>query len=215
MKTKTKMISAAMLTAALLTLPRAQAATSGAAPVPTPAAAAVTATNAKPADVMAALFPDPVIAKGNGFEIKRSQLDGAMDDIKAQAAAAGQTVPQNELTTTVLNSLIGNQILLQKATDADKASGKKEADDNIAQIVKRFGSQDMVEEQLKAAGKTFAGWRDEMTEQRTAMAVMIRELNAAPTEADIQSYYDPVADDGHLHTRAAARRSGCGQEETD
>jgi parvulin-like peptidyl-prolyl isomerase len=190
MKTKTKMISAAMLTAALLTLPRAQAATSGAAPVPTPAAAAVTATNAKPADVMAALFPDPVIAKGNGFEIKRSQLDGAMDDIKAQAAAAGQTVPQNELTTTVLNSLIGNQILLQKATDADKASGKKEADDNIAQIVKRFGSQDMVEEQLKAAGKTFAGWRDEMTEQRTAMAVMIRELNAAPTEADIQSYYD-------------------------
>ena len=190
MKTKTKMISSAVLAAALLTLPRAQAANSGAAPVTAPAAAAATATNARPADVMAALFPDPVIAKGKGFEIKRSQLDGAMDDIKARAAAAGQTVPQDELTTTVLNSLIGNQILLQKATDADKASGKKDADDYIAQIVKRFGSQDMVDEQLKAAGKTFAGWRDEMAEQRTAMAVMVRELNAAPTQANIQSYYD-------------------------
>ena len=192
MKTKTKMISSAVLAAALLTLPRAHAANSGAAPVTAPAVAAATGTNARPADVMA-LFPDPVIAKGKGFEIKQSQLDGAMDDIKARAAAAGQTVPQNELTTTVLNSLIGNEILLQKATDADKASGKKEADDYIAQIVKRFGSQDMVEEQLKAAGKTFAGWHDEMAAQRTAMTVMIRELNAAPTQADVQSYYDSNA----------------------
>jgi peptidyl-prolyl cis-trans isomerase C len=190
MKTKTKMIFSAALAAALMALPHAHAATSGAAPAPSPMAAPSTATNAKPADVMAALFPDPVIAKGNGFEIKQSQLDGAMDDIKARAAAAGQTVPQNELTTTVLNSLIGNQILLQKATDADKASGKKEADDYIAQIVKHFGSQDMVEEQLKAAGKTFAGWHDEMAEQRTAMAVMIRELNAAPTDAEVQKYYN-------------------------
>ena len=46
--------------------------------------------------------------------------------IKDRAAAQGQTVPTEELNSNrVLNSLIANQILLQKATDADKADGQK------------------------------------------------------------------------------------------
>jgi parvulin-like peptidyl-prolyl isomerase len=102
----------------------------------------------------------------------------------------GQTVPTAELEKTALNSLIVNQILLQKATDADKAAGKKEADEYIAQKVKQFGTQAAVEEQLKAAGKTFDGWRAEMTQQTTATAVMIRELNAAPTDVEVQKYYN-------------------------
>jgi parvulin-like peptidyl-prolyl isomerase len=102
----------------------------------------------------------------------------------------GQSVPTEELEKTALNSLIVNQILLQEATDADKTAGKKEADEYIAQKLKQFGSQAAVEEQLKAAGKTFDGWRTEMTEQTTATAVMIRELNATPTEAEIKKYYD-------------------------
>jgi peptidyl-prolyl cis-trans isomerase C len=188
MKTKTKVIFSAVLAAALLALPRAHALTGGVAATNAPATA--TATNSKPVDMMATLFGDPVIAKGKGFEIKQSQLDGAMDEIRARAAAAGQTVPQEELTKTVLNSLIGNQILLQKANDADKATGKKEADQSIAQIVKHYGSQAAVEEQLKAAGKTFDGWSAEAVQQRTAMAVMIRELNATPTEDETKKYYD-------------------------
>lgn len=185
MKTNTKMIFSAALAAALLTLPRAHAATSGAAP-----ANATAATNGNPANVMASLFGDPVIAKGKGFEIKQSQLDGVVDGFKARTAAMGQTVPTDELEKTALNSLIVNQILLQKATDADKAAGKKDADEYVAQKLKQFGTQAAIEEQLKAAGKTFDGWRAEMTEQTTATAVMIRELNAAPTDAEIQKYYN-------------------------
>ena len=181
MKTKNKMIFSAVLAAALITLPRAQAATSGAAAPDVPAAA--TATNSKPADVMASLFGDPVIVKGKGFEIKQSQLEGVTDAYKAKAASTGQTVPTDEITRIALNSLIVNQILLQKATDADKVQGKTEADQYIAQRVKQFGSQALVEEQLKAIGKTFEDWRKETTDQITAQAVMIRELNAAPTDA--------------------------------
>ena len=48
MKTKTKMIFSAALAAALIALPRAHAATSGAAATNAPAAAAATATNSKP-----------------------------------------------------------------------------------------------------------------------------------------------------------------------
>jgi parvulin-like peptidyl-prolyl isomerase len=189
MKTKTKMIFSAALAATLIALPRAQAATSGALPTNAPMAATA-ATNSKPTDVMAALFGDPVIVKGKGFEIKQSQLDEAMDAIKSRAAAAGQTIPPEELTRTVLNNLIGSQNVLQMATDADKAEGKKEAEQYIAQIIKQFGSQAAVEEQLKAAGKTFDGLRTDMTQQRTVIAVLIRVLNAAPAEAEIQKFYE-------------------------
>jgi len=191
MKTKTKMIFSAALAAALISLPSAHAVTGGTAVTNAPAdtAAAATATNSKPADVIAALFGDPVIAKGNGFEIKQSQLDGVTDAIKSRAAAAGQTLPSDEITRTALNDLIVNQILLQMATDADKAEGKKDADQYVAQVIKQFGTQQAVEVQLKAAGKTFDDWRTERTQQSTATAVMIRELNAAPTDAEVQKYY--------------------------
>ena len=186
---KTKLIFSAALAAALMALPRAQAVTGGATLTNMPADTTATATNNKPSDVIAALFGDPVIAKGKGFEIKQSQLDEVMDGIKAKAAAQGQTVPTDELTKTVLNGLIANQILLQKATDADKAAGKKEADQNVDQTVKHYGSQAEVEVQLKAIGKTFDAWRTDMTQQRIATAVMIRELNAAPTDADVNKFY--------------------------
>ena len=193
MKTKTKMIFSAVLAAALITLPRAQAANSGAVALTntnSKPAAPVIATNSKPDDVMAALFGDPVVAKGKGFEIKQSQLDGVMDAFKARTAQMGQTVPPEDITRTALNSLIVNQILLQKATVADKADGKKEADQYIAQIVKQFGTQAAVEQQLKAAGKTFDSWRTDQTQQRIATAVMIRELSATPAEAEVSKYYD-------------------------
>jgi peptidyl-prolyl cis-trans isomerase C len=188
MNTKTKMIFSAALGATLMALPRAQAAASGATPAVVPAA--VTVTNSKPADVMAALFGDPVIAKVGGAEIKQSQLDAVVDAFKARAASQGQMVPTEDLTKNALNSLIVNQVLLQKATDADKADGKKEAEQYIAQTIKRYGSQDLVEAQLKAAGKTLSGWRADMVEQTTATAVMIRELNATPSDAEVKKFYD-------------------------
>ena len=191
MKTKTKLIFSAMLAGALIALPRAQAVTGDAAPTAAPAVAANTsATNSKSADMMAALFGDPVIVKGTGFEIKQSQLDVVVDAFKARTASMGQTVSPDEITKTALNSLIVNQLLLQMATGADKAEGQKEADKYIAQTVKHYGSQSVVDEQLKAAGKTFDGWRTEMTQQTTATTVMIRVLDAAPTEAQIQKFYD-------------------------
>ena len=189
MKTKTKMIFSAALAATLMGLPRAQAATSGAAATNAPVVAA-NATNSKPADVMAALFGDPVVAKVSGAEIKQSQLDVVVDAYKARIAASGQMVPAEEITKNALNSLIVNQILLQKATDADKADGKKEAEQYIAQTIKHYGSQELVEAQLKAAGKTFNGWHADMIEQTTATAVMIRELSAAPSDAQVQKFYD-------------------------
>ena len=48
---------------------------------------------------------------------------------KARTAAHGQTIPPDELDQNRLEQPDLNQLLLAKATDADKAAGKKEADD--------------------------------------------------------------------------------------
>src|ERR1019366_6987354 len=109
MKTKTKMIFSAVLAAALIALPRAQAATSGAMATNAPMAATATAaTNSKPTDVLATLFGDPVSVRGTDVEITQSQLDEAMDPNKSRAAAAALSIPPEELTRTVLNNLIGS-----------------------------------------------------------------------------------------------------------
>lgn len=204
---KMKTIFSAALAAALMALPHAYAVTGGAAATNATAGAATAAagTNAKPADLVANLFGDPVIAKGAGFEIKQSQLDGVVDAFKAQTASMGQSVPVSELTRTALNTLIANQLLLQQATDADKAKGKKDADQYIEQVIKRYGSQATLEEQLKAAGKTFPDWRNDKTQQATAQAVLIRELNAAPSEAEIQKFYETNSAASQLPEQAHVR----------
>ena len=78
MKNKMKLLFPAALVAALILLPSAPAAT---APAP-----ATTTTNAKPVNAMTALFGDPAIAKGKGFEIKQSEMDEVVTGIKSAAA---------------------------------------------------------------------------------------------------------------------------------
>lgn len=189
----------AALSMAVLGATQIQAATPAAptmaAPASTNAPVATTSssTNAKPTDPMIALFGDPVIAKGQGFEIKRSQLDEIMGTIKAKAASQGQTITQEQLgqfKQMALADLIAGQLLLQKATDADKATGQKEAVDQIAKILKQFGSQEALDRQLKAGGKTMDDLRTQAVQSATTTAVLVRELNATPAAADIKKYYE-------------------------
>jgi hypothetical protein len=119
---------------------------------------------------------DTVIAKGKGFEIKRSQLDVVMDAFRTRAAQMGQTVSPQELTKAALNSLIVNQVLLQMATDADKANCKKNAEAKINTFIARFGTQEKLGKQLKAAGMTIDEYRSKSIQDATQTAVLQREL---------------------------------------
>ncbi len=52
-------------------------------------AASAAETNTRPADKIKELFGDTVVAKGKGWEIKRSELDAALISVKAMAAGRG------------------------------------------------------------------------------------------------------------------------------
>jgi parvulin-like peptidyl-prolyl isomerase len=179
-----KLIFPAVFAVTLLVLPCAR---------PASANVAATATNAKPADAMTALFGDPVIAKGKGFEIKRSELDQVMTGIKSKAALQGQALTSEQTLRfggLILNKLIEDQLMLQKATEADKTAAKNKTDTQITAIVKQLGSEEVLSRQLKANGMTMAELRSKITQDNTAQAALTRELNVAVTDAEAKQFYD-------------------------
>jgi peptidyl-prolyl cis-trans isomerase C len=194
MKKQIKFIFPAAFAVALFALPRVNAASANTATN----APASTATNVNSQAAMTALFDDPVIAKGKGFEIKRSELDEVMMGVKSTAAARGQTIPPGQLTqieSQLLDRLIQDQLLLQKATDADRTNGVQKASSQMKALLERFGSQEVLERQMKAVGLTVAELRSRITQENTAQAVKTRELNVTVTDADVKQFYD---DTNHL-----------------
>ncbi len=160
---------------------------------PATAAPASNAPAAKPADAMTALFGDPAIAKGKGFEIKRSDLDEVMTGVKSSYAARGQVIPPSQLPMVegqLLNRLIQVQLLLQKATAADKATGAQKADLQISNLLARAGTPEALDRQLKAVGMTMADLRSKVGQESIAQAVLTRELNVTVTDAEVKKFYD-------------------------
>ena len=190
MKNQMKLIFAVGFAVAAFTLPSTQAASANAATTNAPAA---TAASAKPVDPMTALFGDPAIAKGKGFEIKRSDLDQVMTGIKSAAAARGQTIPPAQLSQIegqLLNRLIQVQVLLQNATAADKSNGVQKADMQLKALLDRAGSQEALDRQLKAVGMSQADLRSKVTQESTAQAVLTRDLNVEVTDAEVKKFFD-------------------------
>jgi len=151
-------------------------------------AAAPADTKSTPEATMKALFGDPVIVKAKGFDIKQSELDQVLTGAKANAAAQGQQLPP-EFAIAILNQLITIDALLQKATPADRATGAAEASLQYTNLVKRFGSVEAFERQLKAVGMTIEELRGKASDEATAKATLKRELKVSVTDAEAKAFY--------------------------
>jgi foldase protein PrsA len=167
-----------------------------------PAAAASSSANPPPSGkdtnmnlntTMTALFGNPVVARGKGFEVKQSDLDEAMTGIKSAAAMRNQVIPPAQLKTLesqMLDRLIQVQLLLQKATDADKAAGKKTADTQMKTLLERAGSQEALNRQFTALGISMSQLRTRLEQEGTAQAALVRELNVTVTDDEAKKFYD-------------------------
>ncbi len=190
MKTKMKLFFSAALGTMLFAFPSAQAAAANGSTNTTSAGAG---TNSNPEATITALFGNPVIAKGKGFEIKRSELDEVMTDLKSAAAAHGQVIPPGQLPqieSQLLNRLIQIQLLMQRATDADRTNGAQKASLQMSNMLAQAGSQEVLDRRMKAIGMTMAELRSRITQEHTAQAVLTRELNVTVTDAEAKQFYD-------------------------
>jgi peptidyl-prolyl cis-trans isomerase C len=140
-------------------------------------------------------FPDPVIATGKGFEIKRSQLDDAFLSYSSSVAANGGSIPEDqrsEIRSKLLDHLIITRILTQKATADDKAATTKMVEDNIDEARKSAPSPEAFDAQIKASGMTLQQVRERACEEQLARRVLERETTNGITISDdaVKKFYD-------------------------
>ncbi|MSU57532.1 MAG: hypothetical protein EXS35_05035 [Pedosphaera sp.] len=152
-----------------------------------------TSSAKKTTDKIAELFGDATVAKGVNLDIKRSQLDSATISIKANAAAQNKTYTPDQTTLLelqILERMIQIQLLVNKATDADRAKGKETAAKQFEVILQRAGSEEALARQLKSVGLNADELRVKMADEATAQTVADRELNVVVSEDEAKKYYD-------------------------
>lgn len=191
MNIKAKLIFSIALATLSSAFPSAQAATANASANATPGG--TTSTNVNLSATMTALFGNPVIARGKGFEIKQSDLDEVMTGVKAAAALRNQAIPPDQMKlieSEMLSRLVQVQLLLQTATDADQAEGKKMADLQMKALLERAGSADALNRQFTALGMSMDQMRLRLVQEGTAQAALVRGLKIDVTDAEAKQYYD-------------------------
>lgn len=152
-------------------------------------------TNSKPAS-LDSLFGNEVVAKGKGVEVKRTALDAIVVRVKAMYAAQ-RMPPPTDLEEQALKGLIIKQLIIGKATAADRAKGKADFETQINKLKESRGFTDeelgkQIDMQL-FGGETREQWTNENVDNVTMPIVLERELNVKVTDDDVKKYYDDPA----------------------
>jgi peptidyl-prolyl cis-trans isomerase C len=147
------------------------------------------------ADNTNSLISDPIVATGKGFQIKRSQVDEAYLNYTAAIAARGGSVPEtdrSDLRSNLLDHLILNNILLQKATDDDRARTKEQIDQAFAEARAHAPTPQAFDEQIRATGMTLDQLRAQAMEEQLCRRVILRQTTNHITisDADVKKFYD-------------------------
>jgi len=142
-----------------------------------------------------ALFSDPVVATGKGFEIKRSQVDDAYLNYTAAIAARGGSVPETDRTevrSNLLDHLIVNKILEQMATPEERSQTKEQVDGAFADARAHAPSPEAFEQQIKASGMSLEQLRAQAVEEQLCRRVILRETtnHITVTDAEVKKFYD-------------------------
>lgn len=164
-----------------------------------------------PGSPVVELFPDPVVAKGKGFEIKQSEVDDAIASLKASLATQNQPFPDRERDTIaakLLDRLVLTRILLQKATDEDRAKAKELADKFIANTKSKALSEESYRRQVRAAGMTPELFEKRAYEQALVETVLARELKPkiSVSEDEVRDFYERGIDYEAREIKAAMDR---------
>lgn len=161
-----------------------------------PAAAGPTA----PAPKFNDLFGDMILARGKGVEVKQSQLDEAFISYRANLAARGESVGNEEQRqfkeAQLLDRIIVTQLLVNRATDADKARAKELSDKFMAESKKNASSEEAFNRHLKSLGLSAEQFQKRVLEQALSEAVIERELKSkiAVTDAQVREFYETGTD---------------------
>ncbi len=158
-------------------------------------AACVISGSAGGAEASSSLFADPVLAKGQGVEIKRSRLDDAFVAYKASLAMRGQNIPEDKRTlieAQLLERLVVGQLMVDKATAADRAKAQEKAAKFLEESRKSAGSEEALFRNFRALGISPQQLTNRVVEQAISEELLGRELRSKITlpAEQVQQFYE-------------------------
>jgi parvulin-like peptidyl-prolyl isomerase len=177
--------------------------------VPARASAAQPAqTNTVPAAQASLGATNRIVAKGEGWQITRAQLDKEVTSALAQAAARGRRVSAEqmpEVERQVLEQVVNARLILAKATPADRAAGKAAAESRYVVARTKAGSPEAFDLELKFMVTTGEELKAKWTEALTAEAVLKRELKIVIPDEEARKYYDENRKEFDIAEKVRAR----------
>lgn len=136
------------------------------------------------------LFDDPVVARGNGFEVRQSEVDDMVTGLKSTLASTrNETIPEaqrSQIAAQMLDRLILTRIVQQRATADEQAKAKEIAAKFIADTKAKARSEEAYRRQLIASGIKPEVFERRAIDQALVEGAVERELKAKLTVSDEQ-----------------------------
>lgn len=132
-----------------------------------------------------------VVAKVNGEEITN-------DDFQAQLTQAKQMdleMEEEQLKTEVLDQMIGNVLIKQKAEEKGITVEESEIDQQMNQVIQQSGGEEAFKKQLEEANITREELRERAREQILVQNYVDSEISEDKlevTEEELKSYFDQM-----------------------
>ena len=141
------------------------------------------------------IFPDATLCKGKGIEIKRSQVDEAFVQFKANLTARGQVLSDSKrdlAEAQLLDRLVITKLLVIRANEEDKKKARTAADKFVASTKQQAGSEESFQRQLRAMNFTTEQFDAQVLERAICEEVVDRELQSHVTITDeqLKKFYD-------------------------
>jgi peptidyl-prolyl cis-trans isomerase C len=182
-----------LLAAACTKKDAASSATPAAAPGAAPAANAVPGTPgaAPAAKPVPAQLPD-VVAKVNGEDIRKTELEMAVKTLEERAQQAVPAEQRDTVYRQVLDRIVGFKLLVQEAKSRKLVAPPWEVDSQIDSVKKQFQSDDQFQQMLKSRGITLEQLRTETADSVTVNKMLQAEVEPklTVTEPEVKKFFD-------------------------
>ena len=143
---------------------------------------------------------DKTLAIVNGEPLMSSEFDKILNPMLEQYRAMTPLTEQsdvkiNELKNQILEQKIDQMILIQETKKQKIRVEKRELDEAMNQIKKRFPSNETFQSELKKEGLSLVQFEKRIEEQLMVSKLIEKEMKnkiKQPSEADIKKFYDNV-----------------------
>jgi peptidyl-prolyl cis-trans isomerase C len=132
-----------------------------------------------------------IVARVNGEDIKRDELDMAIQTLQARAGTPVPPEQRDAVYRQVLDRIIGYHLLVQEAHNRKATAAPWQVDAQVDQIKKQFPNETAFNEMLKSRGVTLERLRQETADTLAVNSMLEQEVEpkVQVKDADIKTFY--------------------------